>query len=131
MQGLLGKTSCNNYHFVIKFLRDTDLAKRISFFFLSSNISWYWNYLLISPTPAQSVAVNAPLSWFANRQKTQKKKKSNKKESISGFWRGFCCHFGKDVSARSPLSLYLRFNQVIISKYFIFLDVAKLVSNKW
>jgi len=29
MQGLLGKTSSNNYHFVIKFLRDTDLAKRI------------------------------------------------------------------------------------------------------
>jgi len=50
MQGLLGKTSCNNYHFVIKFLRDTDLAKRIYFYFiffilliflLSSNIAWF------------------------------------------------------------------------------------------
>ncbi len=29
MQGLLGKTSSNIYHFIIKFLRDTDLAKRI------------------------------------------------------------------------------------------------------
>ncbi len=29
MQGLLGKTSSNIYHLIIKFLRDTDLAKRI------------------------------------------------------------------------------------------------------
>jgi len=68
MQGLLGKTSCNNYHFVTKFLRDTDLAKRIY------NLFFKFQYLLIH-TPAQSVAVNAPLSWFANRQKKNKRRR--------------------------------------------------------